>query len=74
MKKLKIYHPNWCTWIEVPARHQRRCDVCKQVMTLDGYHYNTETVVSLRYLCQKRDHARIKLVVTTLDKKEGFLC
>jgi hypothetical protein len=74
MAQLKIYHPNWRAWIVVPAQHQRRCSICKDPMTLDHYHYQTETVVSLKYLCNKKDHARIKIVIACVDKKGGFSC
>jgi len=67
-KKLFIHNPVKGMDYAVPLHLQRLCSQCLKPMPLDYYHWQSETEVTIVYLCAHKDTGRYKIVKAQLNR------
>lgn len=74
MKPRLIKNPHTGKVIELPNSVLRLCAQCLEPMPLDYVRWDSETDVTLMYLCQHKETSRYKTVRAKVDKKGRLSC
>jgi len=69
-----IKNPHNGKTLALPNSVLRLCAQCLEPMPLDYVRWDSETEVTLMYLCQHKGTSRYKTVRATVDKKGRLSC